>query len=553
MEPMTPEAARTDSTATPTLLVDDQQLWLPTSLDPDTTYDVLLNGRHVWSLQPGRDADPQDGAAPWPKALRRYLVGHADVTVREHVTGTVIGAGNHVFGGDSEREVTVTDAAGHALVLDKWGRLIRPLSAENSGLLDELMDEVMHLLEVLRDKAGVPAFISYGTLLGAVRNGRLIGHDNDIDLAYVSEHPHPVDVVREAYRVERVLKDEGWVVRRGSGVRINVRLRLSDGSLRCVDVFTAHWVDGVLFIPSDTGFELPRETILPLTTVELMGRQMPAPAQSETLLAATYGDSWRVPDPSFKYTTPSWLSRRLGGWFGGLIAHRKYWDSFYSKTRDEVPTDPSPFARWVAEEYPSTRPLVDLGTGTGRDALWFAGVHGRPVTAVDYSVGAVNRGVRKARAEEVPATFELLNLYDSREVLALGARLSREEEPVDLYARFTMHALDQPGQDLVLRLASTSLRRGGFLFLEFRTPRDRHRSHVFGEHGRHYLQPAAVIDRIKAAGGRVVDRSQGTGLAPFQDEDPYVCRIVATWSREQPARPGHERTGDSPRTRPQHS
>src|SRR6185503_6672995 len=150
---------------------------------------------------------------------------------------------------------------------------------------------------------------------------------------------------------------------------------------------------------------------------------------------------WRVPDPSFKYTTPSWLSRRLGGWFGGLIAHRKYWDSFYSKTRDEVPTDPSPFARWVAEEYPSTRPLVDLGTGTGRDALWFAGVHGRPVTAIDYSVGAVNRGVKKARAEELPATFELLNLYDSREVLALGARLSREEEPVDLYARFTMHAL----------------------------------------------------------------------------------------------------------------
>ena len=63
---MTPEAGRTDSTATPTLLVDDEQLWLPTSLDPDTTYDVLLNQRHVWSLQPGRDADPQDGAAPVP-------------------------------------------------------------------------------------------------------------------------------------------------------------------------------------------------------------------------------------------------------------------------------------------------------------------------------------------------------------------------------------------------------------------------------------------------------------------------------------------------------
>mgnify|MGYP006198694881 CR=1 FL=1 len=47
---------------------------------------------------------------------------------------------------------------------------------------------------------------------------------------------------------------------------------------------------------------------------------MPAPADSETLLAATYGENWRVPDPAFQYSTPAWLSRRLGGWFGGLMA-----------------------------------------------------------------------------------------------------------------------------------------------------------------------------------------------------------------------------------------
>lgn len=532
------EPGQTDSTPVATLLIDDERLFLPPTVEDDTTYDVLMNERHVWSLQPGRDTTLRDDlpAAPWPKALRRFLTGYADVVVREHVTGTVVGEGHHAFGGDTQHEVTVVDAAGHALVLDKWGRLIRPLSAEKSGLIDELMDEVVELLEVLRDKAGVPAFISYGTLLGAVRNGQLIGHDNDIDVAYVSEHPHPVDVAREAYRVERALRDHGWVVRRGSGVRINVRLRLSDNSMRCVDVFTAHWVDGVLFIPSDTGFRLPRETILPLTTVELLGRQVPAPAQSERLLAATYGDNWRVPDPSFRYTTPRWLSRRLGGWFGGLIAHRKHWDSFYSKSRAEVPTDPTPFARWVADEYPSTRPLVDLGTGTGRDALWFASAHRRHVTAIDYSMGAVNRGVRHSRADKLPAKFELLNLYDTRGVLAFGARLSREEEPVDLYARFTLHALDEPGQDLVMRLASMSLRRGGLLFLEFRTPRDRGRKRFFEDHARNLIRPADAIARIEAAGGHVVHRDEGTGLAPFKGEDPYVCRLVASWHREEDGR-----------------
>ena len=325
------------------VVVDDERIRLPRSVDPETTYDILLNDRHVWSLQPGRDTTSEDGVpvAPWPPALQRYLSGRAEVAVRDHVTGELIATTLHVFAGDSTTEVTVTDATGRSLVLDKWGRLTRPLSAEDGGVIDELMDEVVRVMDVLRYKAGVPAYICYGTLLGAVRNGRLIGHDNDIDIAYVSEHPHPVDVVREGYRVERVLRDEGWVVRRGSGVRLNVRLKLRDGSMRFVDVFTSHWVEGVLYIPSDTGFRLPRETILPLTTIELMGRQVPAPADPDRLLAATYGPNWQVPDPSFRYTTPRELSRRLGGWFGGLMTHRKHWDSFDSKQRAQVPAEPS--------------------------------------------------------------------------------------------------------------------------------------------------------------------------------------------------------------------
>jgi len=514
------------------LKLTDQRIGLPLDLEPETTYDVLLNDLHVWSLQPARDTQQSGGhlVAAWPKGLHRYLVGRAEVVLRDHVSETVLATGVHVFAGAEDKVVNVTDKDGHPLILDKYGKLIRPLSSEGQDTLDELMDHIERLLQVLNDECGVPAYISYGTLLGAVRNGRLIGHDNDVDLAYVSSYDYPVDVIREAYRIERALSERGWSVRRGSGARINVRLRLSDGTMRYVDVFTSHWVEGVYYMPQDTGFRIDRDAILPLTTVELLGRQLPAPADYEALLAATYGEGWRTPDPSFKYQTPRWLARRIGGWFGGLRTGRKQWDTFYGSHRSSLPTKPTKFAKWVRRNYPADHPIIDLGAGNGRDTLWFA-EKGRSVTAIDYCIGVMNRTTSKKGARELPISFEVANFYDTRQVLALGTRLARAETPVDLYGRFLLHSLTAPGRENLLRLASMSLRSGGRLFLEFRTTADADLPHHFTQGGRQFLDPDEVVAQIEARGGRILDRQEGQGLAPFDEEDPQVCRLVATWQR----------------------
>ena len=137
-----------------------------------------------------------------------------------------------------------------------------------------------------------------------------------------------------------------------------------NGDARPIEVAGTLTVNGTLALSNTTasGFELPVDTILPLREVELMGRMVPAPNRPEELLAATYGEGWRVPDPSFQYHTPRWLSRRLGGWFGGLKTHRKYWDTFYNSYPQRRLRQPSDFARWVAAKRPASRPMAALST-----------------------------------------------------------------------------------------------------------------------------------------------------------------------------------------------
>lgn len=515
---------------TTALSATDRGITFRGELVEDRTYDIVINGLHVWSLQPSRDMKQRQAglASTWPKALRPYLDGTADIELRDHVTGDSLGSTTVSLGTGGE-PISVRNKDGRPLILDKWGRMIVPLESEASEQVDELMQHVSELLAALQDECGVPAYIAYGTLLGAVRNGRLIGYDNDVDLAYVASSETPVDIVRESYRIQRTLSEHGWLVRRGSGSRLNVRVLMSDGTTRHVDIFTAFWIGETFHTAVDIGCRLTREQVLPVSSVELCGHPMAAPADPAAVLEAAYGPGWRVPDPAFQYDSPTWLKRRFSGFFGGLITHRKRWDAFNASQGKRLLKTPSPFARWVAEEYPSDATLVDVGCGGGRDARLFARA-GRTVLGVDYSLGAVLRANRWAARRAPHATFEPLNFYDTRAALAMGARLCREDTPVDIYARFFLHAIEDRGRVNFWRMASMALRPGGRLFLEFRTERDRRNHHAFGNHFRRYLDPALVVAEIGASGGRVVHQEEGTGLAPFRNEDPHVCRIVATWA-----------------------
>lgn len=215
---------------------------------------------------------------------------------------------------------------------------------------------------------------------------------------------------------------------------------------------------------------------------------------------------------------------------GGHTAEA-YWASFYAgEQRAAVPDEPSAFARWAVTRSGATTLLVDIGTGTARDALWFSR-QGHEVLGLDYAAPAIDQAGRTAAHERLPATFEVFDLYEADQVGAMGTRLARRIQPPLLYGRFLIHALQDDGRHALWGLAATALQAGGSLYLEFRTGKDAGARHEFGEHFRKFLDADTVVDEIEDWGGRIEYRHEDHGLAPYRHEDPHVCRLVSTWKR----------------------
>ena len=317
--------------------------------------------------------------------------------------------------------IAIVDKAGRPLGIDKSNRISTMFDTRDDDHVKPLLDSTEEVLRALHE-AGVEAFPAYGTLLGAIREQNFIGHDNDVDLGYVSRHTHPLDVIRESFRLQRALRERGYAVDRYSAAAFKVDVVEADGGVRGLDVFGGYFLDGKLYLMGEIGTPFQEDWIFPLGTCTLAGRTLPAPARPEKLLEATYGPGWKVPDPAFHFETPRTTYRRLNGWFRGGRADRNEWDRRFSMLRKTMPNGaPSGLAQHVAEQEQGLPGLVDVGAGRGVDALWFAR-RGVPTLGLDFASGVANP-VRQAAAEDgSPLELGWMSLNEPRSVLALGCQ-----------------------------------------------------------------------------------------------------------------------------------
>ena len=487
--------------------------------------DVAFDGRRIWSFWLHRDGEQRDDGivVRWPKPLRPFLDGVTEVSLTDPESGSVLFSETVRFGDGSGR-IDVVNPAGRPLSLDKSLKLVETFDTRDAAHVEPLLDAIDEVLGALK-KVGVDAFLAYGTALGAIRDGGLIGHDSDADLGYVSIHDHPVDVIRESFRIQRALTDMGYRVTRYSAIGLKVHVLESDGLDRGLDVFGGFMRAGHLYLMGEIAVPFEREWIYPLGTASLEGREFPVPANADKFLTATYGPRWRTPDPAYKFTTPASTIERFNGWFRGMRTGRAGWHGYHKRTIHQ-PTSVSAVARAVAERHPDLATYVDIGCGRGADVAWFAD-RGTSAVGLDFQPFAYEAEARR-RADDPRVTFQLFNLLELRHVLAVSAWVARMPGPRAVGCVHVVERLGRRGRLNMLRAARMMVAgSSGELHLQFLSEKGRD-GYARRTGARKPLDPAVVIAEVAESGGRVVEdvRERVSG----DPDSSQVCRMIIDWN-----------------------
>lgn len=162
------------------------------------------------------------------------------------------------------------------------------------------------LMQLLYDRlhGKVPYFLTYGNLLGCVREHAFLQHDDDVDLGVMPG----VDpgVLLHALEGSK-LKYVGGYIYQGKvtqvayaffGMRVDFFFYFADGE--DYNAYTCIAEDGVTYAEKESGCRLYIEpAVTGLREIAFMGAQTFIPENAEAMLVAHYGPAWRHPDPDW--------------------------------------------------------------------------------------------------------------------------------------------------------------------------------------------------------------------------------------------------------------
>ena len=488
--------------------------------------DIKVNGLTVAqtvACRPVRlsGAISEFGFARHLKDLWNYI-GSGDAVTVEHA-GVKIAISGHGFNyrppadtPSNFEALAARIAEGH--VFDKRGHLAPAFNLRDNR---RAFNAFAKIRQAMKAEFGYELFVFYGTLLGCIREGDFISHDNDIDFAYISRHHTRDAVVSEFQQMCAFLIDLGYqgvLYRHGFGIK----------SPTALDIYYT-WFDPHGHFQASFGYHgdtVPFDAAFHEFEERSLGRfKVQVPKSSEKILTQLYGPTWRIPNPGFSHYS---RNRKIPQEYLQSLEELSplYWRQFYRRPHRATGAASS-LAEYAATRLAGAqRVIVDLGCGDGADALYLAKA-GHQVFGVDASPEAIGLIAENYvnRPEIARCQFDSLDITDEEKLsdYLSKARIATAatNEAVVIYTRNLIELLSPNAlRELVrlLRLYCESYE----LIMEFRTGEGRPPPTTTAQH---YIRPAPpqeVVNELIASGLKIVESSAlQVGGEPIQ-------RVVAT-------------------------
>ncbi len=201
----------------------------------------------------------------------------------------------------------------------------------------------------------------------------------------------------------------------------------------------------------------------------------------------------------------------------------EYWNSYYLKNPN---FEPSQFAQDVLKKMEPGKNLLELGCGNGRDSLYFSN-NGLHVTGIDASEIAIKR----LKKEQVNAD----SLFICDDFVKSEAIFQRQYDYI--YSRFTLHAINEKQETVLLNSIMGALKTNGKLFIEARSIHDElygkgecieKDAYIYNDHFRRFIDVQELREKLVQRGFSILYSEESDQFSPMADSKPILIRVIAT-------------------------